>query len=122
MRTATLLNRSSKTILIVRDNVKYQLIKDRRLLTTNPARFNEKKDESSSTSKLNNYERLREKLKTNTVFEAQNLKEFEEELAQLGIVQKFKKIVSEYWHVIICVHAITSAIWFSIMCLVKYQL
>lgn len=119
MRTTSFLNRSSKTILFVRDNVKHQLIVDRRL-TTNPIRFNESKDNSSS--KLNNYERLREKLKTRTKFEAQDLKEFEEELSQLGIVQKFKKIVSEYWHVIICVHAVTSAIWFSIMCLIKYQL
>lgn len=90
-----------------------------RKLSTNRLLLNENKEPKDD---LNNYERLRERLRTKTSEERTNLKEFEDELSQLGLIQKFKKIVSEYWHVIIQVHIVTSTIWFAVMCLINYQL
>ena len=115
--SSILLNRPSKAFLIARDHLKLsQMIKDRKL-TTNQSfvRFN--KD-----NKINNYERFKERLKTKTSNEIEQLKLFENELSQLGLVKKFKKIVSEYYHVIIVVHSITSTIWFGLMCLIKVHL
>lgn len=113
LRASTLLlsRPPARTLLAVRTNLKSQLIKDRKFTTSQPF-FN--KD-----NKSNSYARLREKLGQQGNVES--LAEFEYELSQLGLIQKFKKIVSEYYHVICLVHAVTSAGWFSLAFLIKYQ-
>ena len=38
---------------------------------------------------------------------------FDEELAQLSFLQRYKKLLKEYWYVLIPTHFFTSAVWFS---------
>lgn len=38
---------------------------------------------------------------------------FDEELAQLSFFQRYKKLLKEYWYVLIPTHFFTSAVWFS---------
>lgn len=114
LRTSSLLlNRPpTKALLAVRDSFKSQLIKDRKFSVS-----------ARNANKPNNYERLRERQnQTKSNFNVQSLQEFEQELSELGLVMKFKKIVSEYYHVIIGVHLVTSCFWFSTTFLIKYQL
>lgn len=127
LRTSSLLlNRPpAKALLVVRDSFKSQLIKDRKPFSLSPRTAN---------NKPNSYEKLRARqtqiygqkpnqepgAKNN--FKVQSLEEFEQELSELGLVMKFKKIVSEYYHVIVGVHLVTSCFWFATTCLIKYQL
>lgn len=38
---------------------------------------------------------------------------FEEELKQLTILQRYKKLLKEYWYILIPVHGATSVLWFG---------
>lgn len=38
---------------------------------------------------------------------------FDEELAQLSFLQRYKKLLKEYWYVLIPTHFFTSAVWFT---------
>lgn len=108
MRTSILLNRSSKSFSLIRNNLKSnQLIKDRKF-TTNRICF---------SKNSNVYEKLKK-----TAQGLEEVKKLEEELSKLSLVQKFKKIFSEYYHVILAIHAVTSTIWFSTMFFIKVKL
>ena len=99
------------------------MIKDRKFSTGQPARAKQNsKPNFNPNSKPNSYEKLRERLSQRSQLNTQSLQEFELELSQLGLVQKFKKIVSEYYHIILAVHAVTSAGWVTVAFLIKYQL
>lgn len=119
-----LLNRSAgKTILIVQDNLKNHLIKDQNL-STNQTHFNK-------NDKLD-YDKFRQKFDAQVADSHKKIEaieagpklliDLENELAQLNLYQKFKKIVSEFYHIIIIVHLVTSALWFLTFYLIKLQL
>lgn len=43
---------------------------------------------------------------------------FDQELAQLSFFQRYKKLLKEFWYVLLPVHGITSALWFGSLWLV----
>ena len=45
---------------------------------------------------------------------------FDEELKQLSLLQRYKKLAKEYWYVLIPVHCCTSILWFSTCLAVVY--
>lgn len=45
--------------------------------------------------------------------EAERQLSFDEELAQLTVYQRYKKLFKEYWYVLVPVHLVTSALWFG---------
>ena len=75
--------------------------------------------ENKQNSEQSEKERLEKEAQDNAEDVEEVAKSFDQELAELNLYQRYKKLFKEYWYVLVPVHGVLSIVWFGSLILLS---